>query len=307
MNAAIDRSGRGRFVDRLTQQWVRATGRAVTWLDHPWLEGPVGDLDFIGMDFFRRFAERRGWTVIGGGEACGLLENFASVAGPTCQPAQIDPEVVRFYEKTSDYDFDVWSEWSGTFRPFGGALGIIFSQRLQQLNVPLSPLDTKLGITSQVVKLVTKDGQRAGAAWIRETVATGRALYVGSYSTCRVPGFDGPCLKVAFPLPNGYALVVMKPESHEDGSLTVLSEGRRFGDPGFYFFVESEPGRGWARYVQSLKETIRVFRDERGELRADHELRLWGARFLRLHYRMRQIDARDNMPLQQTAGYAGRS
>jgi hypothetical protein len=295
MNHGTHTSGRGSFVDRVTQRWVRATGRAVTWLDYPWLEGPVGDVNVIGTDFFHRFAERRGWTVIEAGEARGLLEHFAVVAGPTCEPAQVDPEVARFYERTSDYDFDVWSEWSRTFRPFGGALGTIFSRRLQQLNVPLSPLDTKLGITSEVIKLVTCDGQSAGAAWIRETVATGRALYVGSYSSCHIPGFDGPCLKVAFPLPRGYALVIMKPASHADGSFTVRSEGVRFGDSGFYFFVEAEEGQGWVRYVRSLKETIHVFRDERGELRADHELRLWGARFLRLHYRMRRVGTRNDM------------
>jgi hypothetical protein len=148
MNHGTHTSGRGSFVDRVTQRWVRATGRAVTWLDYPWLEGPVGDVNVIGTDFFHRFAERRGWTVIEAGEARGLLEHFAVVAGPTCEPAQVDPEVARFYERTSDYDFDVWSEWSRTFRPFGGALGTIFSRRLQQLNVPLSPLDTKLGITN---------------------------------------------------------------------------------------------------------------------------------------------------------------
>ena len=100
--------------------------------------------------------------------------------------------------------------------------------------------------------------------------------------------FGGTCVKVAFPLPNGYALVVMKPESHADGSFTLRSEGERFGDPGFYFFVEAAAGRGWARYVASLKETIHVFRDERGELRTDHDLILWGARFLKIHYRIRR-------------------
>lgn len=277
-----------RFVDWTTQRWVQATGRAVTWTEHPWLEAPVGDVDFIGIDFFHRLAERRGWRVVADGEPRGLLDDFAAVAGPGCQPAQVDREVARFYERTSEYDFDVWSRWSGLFRPFGGALAAIFSRRLQQLNLPLSPLDTRLGIRSRVLQLVRPDGEVACTAWVRETVATGRALYVGNYSVCRVPGFPGACIKVAFPLPNGYALVVMKPESHADGSFTIRSEGRRFGDPGFYFFVEAEPGRGWARYVASLQESIHVFRDDRGELRADHHLQLWGAPLLQLHYHMRR-------------------
>ncbi len=277
----------GRLVDRSTQLWVRMTGQAVSWSDHPWIEGPVGDTDVIGTDFFRRYAERRAWTTISEGAPRGLIDDFDSIGGPTFDPSRVAPRVARFYEATSDYLLDVWSEWSGAFRPFGWLLAALFSRRLQQLNVPISSLDTRLGITSDVVRLLTAEGACAGAAWIRETVATRRALYVGSYSTCRVPGNAGPCLKVAFPLPNGYALVIMKPEVHNDGSLTIRSTGQRFGDPGFYFYVESSPGRGWTRYVRAMRESIHVYLDEANELRADHDLRLFSHTFLRLHYRMR--------------------
>lgn len=278
---------RGCFADWLTQRWVQATGREVTWCEFPWMEGPVGDVEGIGTDFFHRCAARNGWTVVEDDDSRGLLSRLSMIDGPTCRVAEVHPRIVEFYEQTSRFDFDVWSQWCGAFRPFGWALAAMFSRRLQQLNVPLSPLETKLGISSRVVKLVRGDGATAGTAWIRETVASKRALYVGSYSTCRVPAFEGTCLKVAFPLPNGYALVIMKPESHADGSLTVRSSGARFGDPGFYFYVAAEAGRGWARYVGSMKESIHVFCDDYGALRADHDLRLFGATFLRLHYRMR--------------------
>src|SRR6185312_7968930 len=274
-----------------TQTWVKATGRSVTLAECPWLEGPVGDVDVIGTDFFRRVAASRGLEVVSSGPPRGLLQDFAVLAGPTCRPTEVHSSVRDFYERTSEYDFDVWSEWSGVFRPFAGMLASIFSRRLQQLNVPLSPLDTKLGITSQVLQLRNADGRVELSAWVRETVATGRALYVGSYSSCQVPGFGGPCVKVVFPLPNGYALVAMKPESRPDGSLVLRSEGRGFGDPGFYFFVTGEPGRGWARYVRTFKESIRVFRDDSGRLRTDHTMELWGRTFLRLHYRMQHKEA----------------
>ena len=125
-------------------------------------------------------------------------------------------------------------------------------------------------------------------AWVREVVSTKRTLYAGSYSVCRVPGYSGPCVKVVFPLPNGSATVIMRPESNPDGSITLRSSGARFGDPGFYFFVEKEPGYGWARYVRTFQEAIRVYVDAQGTLRTDHDLWIWGARFLRLHYRMRK-------------------
>ena len=194
----------------------------------------------------------------------------------------------EFYEQTSEYEFDVWSEWRGGFRPFGNALAAIFSRRLQQLNVPLSPLDTSQGISTSVVRLVDPAGAVKQTAWVREIVSSKRTLYAGSYSLCRVPGFDGPCVKVAFPLPNGSANVIMRPESAPDGSFTVRSSGRDFGDPGFYFFVEAGRGQGWARYLKALEEDIRVYVDPQGHLRADHNLQIWGATFLRLHYRMRR-------------------
>ena len=76
-----------------------------------------------------------------------------------------------------------------------------------------------------------------------------------------------------------------QPES-DDGSLTLHSHGRGFGDAGFYFYVEDRPGEGWARVVRSMVERIHVFRDPAAVLRADHELRIWGGRFLHLHYRL---------------------
>jgi hypothetical protein len=70
-------------------------------------------------------------------------------------------------------------------------------------------------------------------AWVRELHGTGNVLYAGSYSICSIPGHPNPCVKVVFPLPNGNAIVLMKPEVHADGSLSVKSVGAKFADPGF--------------------------------------------------------------------------
>jgi len=121
---------RGRMIDWATQHWVRATGRAVTRSEFPWLEGPAGDVNLIGTDFFHRHAERRGWTVVEAGEPRGLLQRIEAVEGPTCQARQVDLAVTQFYERTSEYEFDVWSKWSSLVKPFGGLLGAMFSKRL---------------------------------------------------------------------------------------------------------------------------------------------------------------------------------
>lgn len=47
-------------------------------------------------------------------------------------------------------------------------------------------------------------------------------------------------------------------------------------------------GVGVVGTLRAIKEDIRGYADSRGQLRADHNLQLWGATFLRLHYRMRR-------------------
>lgn len=169
----------------------------------------------------------------------------------------------------------------------GRALARLFSRRLQQLNVPLSSLDTSRGLTSAVLQLVDPaTGAVRHTAWLRELAGSGDVLYAATYSVCRVPGYAGACVKVVFPLPNGNAVVLMRPTPTGDGSLAIVSSGARFGDPGFYFTVVG-PDRAWARYVRTMRETIRVYPD--GALvRADHTLTIWRTTFLRLHYRLRR-------------------
>jgi hypothetical protein len=280
---------RGYLTDWVTQLWVRLTGRRVDTTREPWLAGPVGRPHGIGPEFFTELARRDRLEVRQGGEGhtCGLLADFDALAAPDFDPRQVHASVIDFYVRTSAYDLDAWAEWCGAFRPFGRLLAWLFSRRLQQLNVPLSGLDTSRGVTSEVLQLVDPSrGAVRLTAWVRELLGSGNVLYAGAYSVAAVPRRRGLCVKVVFPLPNGNAMVLMQPEAHPDGSFSVVSAGQGFGDPGFYFTVRDRRGRVWARYLRSLKESIRVYPAEGGAVRADHVLTLWGATFLRLHYRL---------------------
>jgi hypothetical protein len=288
---------RGLLTDWVTQQWVRATGKRISLADHPWLDGPVGNTRVIGKQFFTRYAEQHGLEVREGDHQ-GLLENFSDLSEIGTDLSNVSSAVKHFYERTSQYELDAWSEWHGLFRPFGRALAVLFSRRLQQLNIPLSPLDSSKGMSSSVLQLRDpRSGKLVQAAWIRELHATRNVLYAGSYSICTIPGHPSPCVKVVFPLPNGNAIVLMRPDVHPDGSFSVTSAGRAFGDPGFYFVVHGTVGTAWARYLPSLQESIHVYPAEAGTVRADHPLWLWGKEFLRLHYRMRGMEP-TSMPTQ---------
>ncbi len=282
---------RGYLTDWVTQRWVQLTGRRVRLADAPWLAGPAGTPRGIGPGFFAELAEREGLDLRRPPDA-GLVPDFAALAAPDFDADAVDAAVVAFYARTAAYELDSWAEWCGAFRPFGRLLALLFSRRLQQLNVPLTGLDTSRGVSSEVLQLVEpRTGEVRHTAWVRRLLGSGNVLYAGSYSLAAVPGRRGACVKVVFPLPNGNAIVIMRPEVHADGSLSVVSAGARFGDPGFYFTVAAGGGDVWTRYVAALKERIRVYAAEGDSVRADHVLTLWGATFLRLHYRLRPAAA----------------
>jgi hypothetical protein len=286
---------RGYLSDWVTQRWVCLTGRRISIREHPWLDGPVGETRGIGKHFFETYALAHNLEAVREGTR-GLIHDFSCLC--ECNPslAAVSARVQDFYEKTSGFEMDAWSEWHGLFRPFGKALSLLFSRRLQQLNVPLSPLDSAKGMTSVVLQMKdAPSGLVVQTAWIRELHETKNVLYAGSYSVCKVPGHPAPCVKVVFPLPNGNAIVLMKAEAHDDGSLSLKSRGEEFGDPGFYFVVHGGGESAWARYVKSLKEEIRVYAAEGNTVRADHTLWIWGIRFLRLHYRMRLTGQTETM------------
>lgn len=223
----------------------------------------------------------------------GLIPDFGILGAADFDPDIADRHVIDFYARTARYEMDSWAEWCGAFRPFGWLLARIFSRRLQQLNVPLTGLDTSRGVSSEVVQLVDPRTEKLHyTIWLRRLVHTGNVLYAGCYSVADVPGRVGSCVRVVFPLPNGNAMVLMRPELHADGSISVVSSGERFGDPGFYFTVRSDAHHIWARYVLSLRESIHVYSAEADTVRADHALEFGGLSVLRLHYRLRRAQVR---------------
>jgi hypothetical protein len=131
---------RGHATDWVTQRWVEATGKRVSLAEAPWLAGPVGDTRRIGGDCFREIATREGLVLREGPDARGLLPELRVLDGPRFATSAVAAGVRHFYEHTSAYELDAWAEWCGAFRPFGWLLAVLFSRRLQQLNVPLSSM-----------------------------------------------------------------------------------------------------------------------------------------------------------------------
>lgn len=125
---------------------------------------------------------------------------WGALAAPDFEPSAVAPAVAGFHVRTAAFELDSWAEWCGPFRPFGWLLARLFSRRLQQLNVPLSGLDTSRGVTSDVLQLVEPaTGALRYTAWVRELLGSGNVLYAGTYSLAEVPGRQGPCVSRARP------------------------------------------------------------------------------------------------------------
>ena len=200
--------------------------------------------------------------------------------------------MIDFYEKTIDYEFEIWSQWCQVFRPFGGLISRLYSRRLQQLNLPLNPLDTAHGLRSQIYKLINpKTNDVKYTIWYRHLKSNEQVIYSGVYSHCKLPN-GKTCLKIIFPLPRGNATVIMDICVTKDGAFQLSSKGTRFGDAGFYFLLKDSRDNHWARYIQSFQESITVYVDNEGVMRADHILTLWGVRTLQIHYKISPIIGR---------------
>jgi hypothetical protein len=270
------------------QRWVATTGRLVEAGEARWLAGPIGGAT-IGERAYAEYAASVNLVVGNEGPETGLLATFDALAGPRFRPEQVDPAVRDFYERTSDYTLDVWSEWSGPLRLFARTLVYLVSRNIEQLNLPLSPLDAGYGMSSRIIPLVDERGVRSDyAGWLRSANVSGAVIYAGFYTTEIPPGHGAPCVKVVFPLPNGSATVFLRPVNGPGGSLRLVSAGRIFGDPGYYRLHRvGEQGRLRAQYLP-LRETIDVYSDgrDRSITRADHTFRFGPFTFLRLRYRM---------------------
>ncbi|WP_247698419.1 hypothetical protein [Streptomyces sp. RK75] len=272
------------WLDRASRAFWRVKGRPVDLAgEHQWLAAPMHDAQTVGDGWLRAAAAAHGGSVLeqdGGG----LLPDMSQLDGPDFKAAELRPEIRDFYEHTSSWRLEVWTQWSALFRPGGELVSQLFGRRVQQLALPMRPLDVAHGMDSRVVTIVGTDGEQRAAGWIRKLRSTGEYVYSGCYSTRVLPGSGQPSVHVAFPLEAGNVQVFLRPSVSPDGALELTSPAGVFGDDGAYVVVEHRNGVHASRVP--IHEAFRVYADSEGTLRTDHILRLWSASVLRLHYKL---------------------
>jgi hypothetical protein len=267
--------------------YLRTFGRTVRKIDVPWLLGPIGSDGEIGERPYHMVAQQEGLTIDRDTADAGLVPDFDVLAGPGFDVTKTDPDVRRFYEHTSRYELDVWSETRFPGRLFLWLIVSTVSRSMNQLNFPVFGLETSRGMTSDVLPLRDASGRTVHTGWQRRLLGSGRIIYSGFYTTVQPPGWPSRCVKVVFPVPRGSATVVLRPEFGAGGRFRLVSTGKRFGDPGFYRVLDLDPEHLKVRHLKTLREQFEVYRDEQGVLRCDHQVRFLGITMLRLHYRIR--------------------
>jgi hypothetical protein len=208
---------------------------------------------------------------------------MAVLDGPGFDSTRLRPEIRDFYEHTAAWQMEVWTGWSPLFWPGGELIARLYGRRVEQLALPMRPLDVAHGMDGRVTPIRDRHGTQVAAAWVRTLRGSGRNVFSGSYSARTLPGADRPSVHVAFPLESGNVQVFLHPSVADDGGLVLESPPGRFGQDGAYVVVRD--GRDYAARVP-LHETFRVYMDEHGVLRTDHELRLRKAWAVRLHYKL---------------------
>jgi hypothetical protein len=275
----------GVALERSIQRWVRWSGREARTAEVPWLPGPVGDA-YIGAEFYRGYAGEAGLEALAD-EDTGLLPDLGALAGERFDPTLVHPQIRDFYERTARYDLRVRMEWRGPFRHPPRTLIYLVGRNVGQFDIPLSP--STVTMKNELVHLRDPDtNETPYAGWLRRSAATGEAMLAGLYTTCGLPLARGRFFKGVYPLPGGSATTIFRPENRPDGSFALVSDGRRFGEAGYYRIHRTN---GTLRVKQvPIWETLHVSSNFDGSLLARHEFAFCGVRFLTLHYDISRRD-----------------
>ncbi|MBK9801278.1 MAG: hypothetical protein IPP56_16670 [Bacteroidetes bacterium] len=280
MNTAY---GMQKIQDWLTQQWIILWGRKINPAEHLWLIGPFGELNGIGEEFIYQLASNENLTIVRNATSKGLLQSISDLNLNEKENKKLSRKVIDFYEKTADYNLQLNVHWNPLFKLFGYIVNRLFSQRINQLNIPTENVEESENLISEIIELLSKDNEELKyTIWLRKFQSTGKVIYSGIYTTC-ILATGTTCIKAIFPLPKGNATVILKPIVGDKNELILESSGLKFGEAGFYFLLNDSKGNYWSQYIKAFTDKL-IVKEEQGNLTARQTLKLWNLTVAKFEY-----------------------
>ncbi len=251
--------------------------------DVPFVVPVASQTRYVGTDYVRTLARRIGGRYTPDVADVGIVASLDSLAGPSFDPAGVDPLVREFYEHTTRFALDIVPSWRLWVRPGYLLYRTLLARPLGQANVPMSQREAQHGVRSRIDTISGADDVISVRGWIRSAADTGEPIYVGIYTTYR--DADRGYVSVGFPLPQASFTATLLPSARPGGGL-VLDSRSGLDQPGHYLtYIEADTGALTTAVVRGFAERLEVY-VEAGELRAEHAFWVFGFPFLVLHYRM---------------------
>jgi hypothetical protein len=259
--------------------------------DVPFVVPLASQTRYVGTDYVRSLAEVLGGTYAPDVTDIGIVASLDELAGPSFDPAGVDPLVREFYQHTTRFALDIVPEWRLWVRPGYLLYRTLLARPLGQANVPMSQREAQRGVRSRIDTVSGVDGTVSVRGWIRSRADTGEPIYVGIYTTYRHQGRG--YVSVGFPLPQASFTATLAPQARPGGGL-VLDSRSELDQPGHYLtYIDPATGELTTAAVRGFAERLDVYVEAAsGELRAEHAFWVFGLPFLVLHYRIRRKPAR---------------
>jgi len=276
--------------------------------DVPFVVPLASQTRYVGTDYVRSLAQVLGGTYTPDVADIGIVASLDELAGPSFDPAGVDPLVREFYEHTTRFALDIVPEWRMWVRPGYLLYRTLLARPLGQANVPMSQREAQHGIRSRIDTITGVEGFAGGLGgvvppggsrapgngetvavrgWIRSRADTGEPIYVGIYTTYRHEGRG--YVSVGFPLPQASFTATLLPQARPGAGNRqglVLDSRSELDQPGHYLtYIDAQTAELTTVAVRGFAERLDVY-VEAGELRAEHAFWVFGLPFLVLHYRI---------------------
>jgi hypothetical protein len=255
--------------------------------DVPFVVPLASQTRYVGTDYVRSLAGVLGGVYSPDVADIGIVAALDELAGPSFDPAGIDPLVREFYQHTTRFALDIVPQWRLWVRPGYLLYRTLLARPLGQANVPMSQREAQRGVRSRIDTISDVHGAVSVRGWIRSRADTGEPIYVGIYTTYRHAGRG--YVSVGFPLPQASFTATLAPAARPgagNGQGLVLDSRSELDQPGHYLtYIDAGTGELTTMAVRGFAERLDVY-VESGELRAEHAFWVFGLPFLVLHYRI---------------------